>query len=154
MESSQYPAEYLREVISAISQSKRIVVVCGKFTCSPYSGVPPADGGAARPFPGAGISVNAGIPDFRSSEGIFQSLKRDNPDLSSGKDLFDAKVFNSPATTKMFNIMIGNLAGQAADAQPTAFHQLLKTLDDRGKLLRCYTQNIDCLEASFVTFSR
>lgn len=113
--------------------------------------MPPADRGAAFVGgQGAGISVDAGIPDFRSSEGIFQTLKRDNPDLSSGKDLFDAKVFNSPATTKMFNMMIGNLAGQAADAQPTAFHQLLKTLDDRGKLLRCYTQNIDCLEASAI----
>lgn len=45
---------------------------------------------------GAGISVQAGIPDFRSSEGLFQTLKRDNPKeaLASGKDLFDASVFN------------------------------------------------------------
>jgi NAD-dependent SIR2 family protein deacetylase len=45
---------------------------------------------------GAGISVQAGIPDFRSSDGLFQTLKRDNPReaLCSGKDLFDASVFN------------------------------------------------------------
>ena len=42
---------------------------------------------------GAGVSVEAGIPDFRSSDGIFQSLKRDNPGLASGKDLFNASVF-------------------------------------------------------------
>lgn len=46
-------------------------------------------------FTGAGISVQAGIPDFRSPEGLFQSVKRENPReaLVSGKDLFDASVF-------------------------------------------------------------
>ena len=45
---------------------------------------------------GAGISVQAGIPDFRSSDGLFKSIKRDNPreTMSSGKELFDASVFN------------------------------------------------------------
>jgi Sir2 family len=45
---------------------------------------------------GAGISVQAGIPDFRSQEGLFKTLKRDNPReaLTSGKDLFDASVFH------------------------------------------------------------
>jgi hypothetical protein len=40
--------------------------------------------------------VKAGIPDFRSPEGLFQTLKRDHPreTLCSGKDLFDASVFN------------------------------------------------------------
>ncbi len=38
--------------------------------------------------------MKAGIPDFRSSEGLFQTLKKDHPTLGSGKDLFDASVFN------------------------------------------------------------
>lgn len=42
--------------------------------------------------------------------------------------------------------MMGTLAQLADAAQPTPFHHLLKTLNDRGKLLRVYTQNIDCLE--------
>ncbi len=42
--------------------------------------------------------------------------------------------------------MIGTLAQQASQATPTPFHRLLKSLDDQGKLLRVYTQNIDCLE--------
>lgn len=43
--------------------------------------------------------MQAGIPDFRSPEGLFQTLKRDNPreSLTSGKDLFDASVFNVSA---------------------------------------------------------
>ena len=40
--------------------------------------------------------MQAGIPDFRSSEGLFQAIKRDNPKeaMTSGKELFDATVFN------------------------------------------------------------
>ncbi|TFK75118.1 DHS-like NAD/FAD-binding domain-containing protein [Pluteus cervinus] len=114
-----------QRVIRAIVKARRIVVICG-----------------------AGISVRAGIPDFRSSEGLFHSLKRDNPReaLSSGKDLFDASVFNSEHTTSLFCQMIAQLSDLSKAAQPTAFHQLLRTLDDRGKLLRVYTQNIDAIE--------
>ena len=63
----------LDSVVNSIVKAKRIVVVCG-----------------------AGISVHAGIPDFRSAEGIFQTLKKDNANISSGKDLFDARVFQVP----------------------------------------------------------
>jgi NAD-dependent SIR2 family protein deacetylase len=36
--------------------------------------------------------------------------------------------------------MIAELKAMADRAEPTAFHRLLKTLDDRGKLFRVYTQ--------------
>jgi NAD-dependent SIR2 family protein deacetylase len=89
-----------------------------------------------------------GIPDFRSPEGLFQTLKRDNPkeSLTSGKDLFDASVFRQETTTSLFCQMIGRLAEMSQTATPTPFHRLLKTLDQRGRLLRVYTQNIDGLE--------
>lgn len=109
---------------------------------------------------GAGISVHAGIPDFRSSEGLFQSLKKENP-VASGKDLFDASVFNvsairqgyqavnrvqSEQTTLIFCQMIARLSELSKAAEPTPFHRLLRSLDLRGRLLRVYTQNIDALE--------
>lgn len=46
----------------------------------------------------------------------------------------------------MFYKMIARLSRLVEGAQPTPFHQMLKALDDRNQLLRCYTQNIDCIE--------
>lgn len=87
----------LRKALRTILKARRLVVVCGAS--------PSADStrnhSEYQPLciPGAGISVQAGIPDFRSPTGLFQTLKRDNPkeSLSSGKDLFDASVFNVSA---------------------------------------------------------
>ncbi|KAI0784151.1 DHS-like NAD/FAD-binding domain-containing protein [Abortiporus biennis] len=118
------PTSHLQRVIRSILKSRRIAVVCG-----------------------AGISVQAGIPDFRSSEGLFHTLKKDNPTLSSGRDLFDVSVFNSENTTSLFCQMIAQLSELSDSAEPTPFHRLLRSLDDRGRLLRVYTQNIDALEA-------
>lgn len=42
--------------------------------------------------------------------------------------------------------MIAQLSDLSQAAQPTAFHNVLRALDDRGRLLRVYTQNIDAIE--------
>jgi len=42
--------------------------------------------------------------------------------------------------------MIARLARLVEHAEPTPFHEMLKGLDNRGQLLRCYTQNIDGIE--------
>jgi NAD-dependent SIR2 family protein deacetylase len=42
--------------------------------------------------------------------------------------------------------MIARLAEDSKRALPTPFHNMLRTLDNRGKLLRVYSQNIDALE--------
>lgn len=125
---SHDPVADLGKLFEAVQSARRIAVVCG-----------------------AGISVSppANIPDFRSSEGLFRSLKQQHPDagLSSGKDLFDARLFTSAKTTGMFYSMVSELKAMADRAQPTAFHHMLKMLDEQGRLLRVYTQNIDGLEA-------
>lgn len=46
----------------------------------------------------------------------------------------------------LFGRFMANLARATEDSQPTAFHKLVKRLDERGTLIRVYTQNIDGLE--------
>ena len=46
----------------------------------------------------------------------------------------------------MFCQMIAQLAELSEIALPTSFHHLLRALDERRRLLRVYTQNIDALE--------
>lgn len=44
-----------------------------------------------------------------------------------------------PATLSLHLGMLGELHTQCEAAEPTAFHRLLKRLDDEGKLSRVYT---------------
>ncbi|KAN0064307.1 hypothetical protein ACQY0O_002498 [Thecaphora frezii] len=117
----------LGRLYEAVASARRIAVICG-----------------------AGVSVSspANIPDFRSANGLFRKLKERHPTagLSSGKDLFDARLFSSESTSALFYTMIAELKRLADEARPTIFHRFLKRLDEEGRLQRVYTQNIDGLE--------
>ena len=95
---------------------------------------------------GAGVSVAAGIPDFRSTAGLFQSLKKENK-VSNGKDLFDFNhVYSNQEETVKFNKMVCSMHQAIQNSTPTQFHSLLNWLGNEQRLKRVYTQNIDGFE--------
>ncbi|KAF8325816.1 DHS-like NAD/FAD-binding domain-containing protein [Cantharellus anzutake] len=108
----------------AVAKSKRVIVVTG-----------------------AGISCSSGIPDFRSSDGLYNLVKSRYPNVVlRGRDLFSASLFREPESTRLFYSFIAELKLCIDKAHPAPAHHFIKTLDTKGKLLRSYTQNIDGLE--------
>lgn len=92
---------------------------------------------------GAGISVSAGIPDFRSpGTGLYAQLAKF--DLPWPEAVFDLRFFRH--NPKPFYALAKELLpGRFA---PTPTHHFLRLLDQRGLLAAVHTQNIDGLEAA------
>ena len=96
---------------------------------------------------GAGISCNAGIPDFRSDDGLYNIVKAKYPSsFIKGQDLFDISLFRSNETLLIFCTFMEGLYKFSLQAKATETHKFINTLKEKNKLLRCYTQNIDSLE--------
>jgi len=88
-------------------------------------------------FGGAGVSTESGIPDFRSTSGLYSQKYAYPPEtmLSHGFFMNNTEEFYRFYREKMVH----------PDARPNAAHMKLAELESEGKLRAVVTQNIDGL---------
>eukprot|EP00164_Ancoracysta_twista_P002587 GFYU01003442.1.p1 GENE.GFYU01003442.1~~GFYU01003442.1.p1 ORF type:complete len:397 (+),score=108.48 GFYU01003442.1:17-1207(+) len=90
---------------------------------------------------GAGVSVSAGIPDFRTpGTGLYDNLQQYK--LPRPEAMFDINFFSE--NPKPFFVLAKEM--YPGKFKPTRSHFFIKLLEKKGILLRCYTQNVDTLE--------
>ena len=121
------PLTSLSQITTLIQTSRRILVLLG-----------------------AGASTSSGYPDFRTpTSGLLSQLEAGGHHSASGA--FQLSAFRR--SPKLFyaamKLLLANLpSSQAGTPTPPATHAFLRKLQERGKLLRCYSQNVDGLEAA------
>ncbi|MDU0996357.1 MAG: Sir2 family NAD-dependent protein deacetylase, partial [Staphylococcus lugdunensis] len=90
-------------------------------------------------FTGAGVSVASGIPDFRSSGGLYDDVSKDGyaPEYLLSINYFedDPKGFMNFVHQRLL----------FADKTPNPVHYWIAELENKGKSLGVITQNIDGL---------
>lgn len=88
-------------------------------------------------FGGAGVSTESGIPDFRSTDGVYHMKYPYPPETILSHSFFmdHTKEFYEFYRDKMIYL----------EAQPNITHRQLAKLEDEGKLKAVITQNIDGL---------
>ncbi|KAL7520829.1 hypothetical protein ACHAWX_005532 [Stephanocyclus meneghinianus] len=91
---------------------------------------------------GAGVSCNAGIPDFRTpGTGLYDNLQKYN--LPFPEAVFDLGFFKDNPDPF---VQLASELWPGLRHSPTITHSFIALLDKKGMLLRNYTQNIDMLD--------
>ena len=88
-------------------------------------------------FGGAGVSTESGIPDFRSTGGLYSQTYKYPPEMIVSHTFYEEcpeEFFDFYKTRMLF-----------MNAQPNAAHKKLAQLEKAGKLKAVITQNIDGL---------
>jgi len=86
---------------------------------------------------GAGLSVSAGIPDFRTPKsGLYDNLEKYN--LPRPQAVFEMEFFRQ--NPQPFFSIAKELYPTEGRFAPTAGHCFIKLLAKKGYLLRCYSQ--------------
>ena len=88
-------------------------------------------------FGGAGVSTESGIPDFRSTDGLFNQQYDYPPEVIVSHSFFQARP------EEFYRFLRDRMI--FPDAQPNAAHKALAKLEREGKLRAVITQNIDGL---------
>lgn len=88
-------------------------------------------------FGGAGVSTESNIPDFRSSDGLYNEQYQYPPEQVVSYTFFQKR-------TELFYDFYKNKM-MFLDAKPNAAHKKLAELEKAGKLTAVVTQNIDGL---------
>lgn len=91
-------------------------------------------------FTGAGISTESGIPDFRSTSGLYMTGEFEgyNPEMILTRKMLRTKP---NLVLKFYKERLMKMV----DKEPNRAHIALKQLEDMGKLSLLITQNIDNL---------
>ncbi len=88
-------------------------------------------------FGGAGVSTESGIPDFRSTDGLYHQRYDDPPE-----EILSATFFRR-RPEEFYRFYRDRML--PLDAQPNAAHRFLAELEACGRLTAIVTQNIDGL---------